>query len=110
MAEAVRILLADDHRLFLEGLRALLGSLGGFEVVGEATTGAEAVAQAGHLQPDVILMDIGMPDLSGVEATRRILAESPNIGVLMITMFDDAESVFTAMRARERGYVLKGAD
>lgn len=110
MAEAVRVLIADDHRLFLEGLRVLLGSLGGFEVVGEATTGAEVVAQAAQLQPDVILMDIGMPVSNGVEATRRILAESPHIGILMVTMFEDDESVFTAMRAGARGYVLKGAD
>ena len=110
MADAVRVLIADDHRLFLEGLRALLGSLEGFEVVGEATTGAEVVAQAALLQPDVILMDIQMPDLNGVEATRKILAQSPHIGILMVTMFEDDESVFTAMRAGARGYVLKGAD
>lgn len=110
MAEAVRVLIADDHRLFLEGLRALLGSLGGLEVVGEATTGAEVVAQAALLQPDVILMDIGMPELNGIEATRKVLSASPHIGILMVTMFDDDESVFTAMRAGARGYVLKGAD
>lgn len=110
MTEAVRVLIADDHRLFLEGLRALLGSLEGVEVVGDAATGREVVAQAALLQPDVILMDIQMPDLNGVEATRFILAESPHIGILMVTMFEDDESVFTAMRAGARGYILKGAE
>ncbi len=110
MPEAIRVLIADDHRLFLEGLRALLGSLEGLEVVGEAASGREVVSRAALLQPDVILMDIGMPDLNGVEATRRILAESPHIGILMVTMFEDDESVFTAMRAGARGYILKGAD
>lgn len=106
----VRILIADDHGLFREGLRALLGSLAGFLVVAEAATGGEAVTQAALTRPDVILTDIGMPDLSGVEATRRILAENPHIGILMVMMFDDDESVFTAMRAGARGYLLKGAD
>ncbi len=106
----VRVLIADDHRLFLEGLKALLGSLEGFSVVGAATSGDEVIHQAKTLQPDVILMDIQMPGPSGLEATRRILAESPHIGILMVTMFDDDESVFTAMRAGARGYLLKGAD
>lgn len=109
MAEAVRVLWPTTTGSFSRVCRAAEVARG-FEVVGEATTGAEAVAQAGHLQLDVILMDIGMTDLSGVEATRRILAESPHIGMLMVTMFDDDELVFTAMRARARGYVLKGAD
>lgn len=106
----VRILIADDHRLFLEGLKALLGSLEGFTVVGSASSGNEVIVQARTLQPDIILMDIQMPGPSGVEATRRILSESPHIGILMVTMFDDDESVFTAMRAGARGYLLKGAD
>lgn len=108
--EPVRILIADDHRLFLEGLEALLSSLPGIEVVGRATDGLEAVARAAELQPDVILMDISMPELSGLEATRRILAASPHVAVLMVTMFDDDESVFAAMRSGARGYLLKGAD
>ncbi len=109
-AEPVRILIADDHRLFLEGLEALLSSLEGMSVVGRATNGEEAVARAAELQPDVILMDISMPELSGLEATRRILQRSPHVAVLMVTMFDDDESVFAAMRSGARGYLLKGAD
>jgi DNA-binding NarL/FixJ family response regulator len=80
------------------------------EVVGEAATGEEAVAQAAALQPDVILMDIQMPGVNGVEATRRILHTSPHIGVIVVTMFEDDDSVFAAMRAGARGYILKGAD
>ena len=82
-AEPVRILIADDHRLFLEGLEALLSSLEGMSVVGRATNGEEAVARAAELQPDVILMDISMPELSGLEATRRILQRSPHVAVLL---------------------------
>lgn len=108
--DPIRILIADDHRLFREGLRALLGSIAGLEVVGEATTGGEAIRQAQALQPDVMLMDIQMPDMNGIDATRAITAASPHVGVLMVTMFEDDESVFAAMRAGARGYVLKGAD
>lgn len=110
MSEAIRILLADDHTLFRDGLRALFGSLPDIEVVGEASTGAEAISLAEELQPDVVLMDIQMPDLNGVEATRQIVQTSPHIGVIVITMFEDDDSVFAAMRAGARGYVLKGAD
>lgn len=110
MSEAIRILLADDHTLFRDGLRALFGSLLDMEVVGEAATGEEAIALAEKLQPDVVLMDIQMPDLNGVEATRQIVQTSPHIGVIVITMFEDDDSVFAAMRAGARGYVLKGAD
>lgn len=108
--EAIRVLVADDHKLFLEGLKALLASLEDFIVIGEAASGDEVIAKATTLQPDIILMDIQMPGPSGVEATRRILTESPHIGILMVTMYDDDESVFTAMRAGARGYLLKGAD
>ncbi len=108
--DTIRILIADDHRLFRAGLRALLGSIAGLEVVGEATTGGEAIRQAQALQPDVMLMDIQMPDMNGIDATRAITAASPHLGVLMVTMFEDDESVFAAMRAGARGYVLKGAD
>lgn len=80
------------------------------EVVGEATSGEEAVALAAQYLPDVILMDVNMPGLNGIEATRRILAATPQIGILMLTMFDDDESVFAAMRAGARGYLLKGAE
>jgi DNA-binding NarL/FixJ family response regulator len=108
--EPTRILIADDHALFRDGLRALLDSVPDTEVVGEAATGDEAIAQAAELQPDVVLMDIQMPQPNGIEATRRILCTSPHIGVIVVTMFEDDDSVFAAVRAGARGYVLKGAD
>lgn len=108
--ESIRILLADDHTLFRVGMRSLLQSIDGVEVVGEAATGEETIVKAAELQPDVILMDIQMPDVNGIEATRQILRTSPHIGIIMLTMFKDDESVFMAMRAGARGYVLKGAD
>ncbi len=107
---SIRILVADDHALFRDGLRALFLSLPDTEVVGEAATGEEAVARAADLQPDVILMDIQMPGVNGIEATRTIVRDSPHIGVVVVTMFEDDDSVFAAMRAGARGYVLKGAD
>ncbi len=110
MSEAIQILIADDHTLFRDGLRALFRSLPDTTVIGEAATGAEAIAQAEKLQPDVILMDIQMPGLNGIEATRQIVQTSPHIGVIVVTMFEDDDSVFAAMRAGARGYVLKGAD
>jgi DNA-binding NarL/FixJ family response regulator len=103
------VLIADDHPLFRNGMRALLDAESGIEVAGEATSGEEVVALAAELQPDVVLMDIQMPGISGIEATRRILHTSPHIRVLVVTMFEDDQSVFTAMRAGARGYVLKGA-
>jgi DNA-binding NarL/FixJ family response regulator len=106
----IRILIADDHPLFRDGMHGLLDSVPDTEVVGEATTGAEAVTLAATLQPDVILMDIKMPGINGIAATREILAASPHIGILMVTMLEDDESVFAAMRAGARGYVLKGAN
>ena len=108
--ETIRVLIADDHALFRDGLRALLNSVPDVEFVGEASTGDEATAHAAALQPDVILMDIQMPGLNGIEATRRILKVSPHIGVIVLTMFEDDDSVFAAMRAGARGYILKGAD
>lgn len=110
MEERIRILIADDHPVFRYGLRTLLQAEAAFDVVGEATTGHEVVAQANALQPDVILMDLNMPELNGIEATRRILATSPQCKVLVLTMFDDDNSVFAAMRAGARGYILKGAE
>jgi DNA-binding NarL/FixJ family response regulator len=104
------VLIADDHAMFRDGLRALLRSMPEVEYVGEATDGAEAVRMAGSAQPEVIVMDIRMPGLDGIEATRRILQESPTTRVLMVTMLDDDGSVFAAMRAGARGYVLKGAE
>jgi DNA-binding NarL/FixJ family response regulator len=108
--ESIRTLIADDHTLFRDGLRALLASIPDIEVVGEAASGKEALRLAMEHQPDVILMDIQMPDLNGIEATRRILQASPHIGIIVLTMFQDDNSVFAAMRAGARGYVLKGAD
>ena len=106
----IRILVADDHTLFRDGMRALLGSVPDTEVVGEAATGAEAIARAVDLQPDVVLMDIQMPGINGIEATRRIVRDSPHVAVIVVTMFEDNDSVFAAMRAGAKGYVLKGAD
>ncbi len=107
--EPLRIMIADDHPVFRFGLRALLQAEDGLKVIGEATTGEEAIALATTLRPDVVLMDINMPGVNGIEATRRILDVVPESGVLIITMFEDDASVFAAMRAGARGYLLKGA-
>lgn len=108
--ETLRILIADDHPLFRKGMRTLLGSMAEVECVGEASTGSEAIALASSLQPDLIIMDIQMQDLNGIESTRRIVQASPHIRVLIVTLFEDNESVFAAMRAGARGYVLKDTD
>jgi len=108
--EAIRILIADDHLFYREGVRTLLKGVPEVEIVGDATSGDEAVAQATELQPDIVLMDIKMPGLNGIEATRHILQNHSRIGVLIVTMFDDDETVFAAMRAGARGYLLKDAD
>jgi len=106
----LRVLLADDHPVVLQGLRALLATTSHIDVVGEARDGATAVSLAGDLSPDVVVMDLNMPGCNGIEATRRISQEQPGVGVVVLTMFDDDDSVFAAMRAGARGYVLKGAD
>ena len=109
MERTIRILIADDHGVVREGLRAVLGPEPDMEIVGEAATGNEVLERAAELRPDVILMDIQMPEMNGIEATRRILQTNPHVGVVVLTMFEDDESVFSAMRAGARGYVLKGA-
>jgi len=110
MTEPIRVLIADDHPLFRDGLTALLTDGPDTELVGAATSGTEAVELARETQPDVVVMDLHMPGLNGVEATRRIVADSPHITVLVLTMFDDDDSIFSALRAGARGYLLKGAD
>lgn len=106
----IEILVVDDHTLFREGLAALLEAAAETNVVGTAGTGRAAVAQARQLSPQVVLMDIQMPDMNGIEATRRILADRPETGVIMLTMLEDDDSLFAAMCAGARGYILKGAD
>lgn len=106
----IRILIADDHLFYREGVRSLLSQMPDMEVAGEAANGDEVIAKAAEIGPDVILMDIKMPKLNGIEATRRILEQSPAVAVLIVTMFDEDDSVFAAMRAGARGYVLKDAD
>jgi len=107
---SIRVLIADDHTLFREGLIAILTKVADIEVVGEAGTGHEAITQTETVAPDVILMDINMPDMNGIETTQKILAVSPNVGIIMLTMLEDNDSLFAAMCAGARGYILKGAD
>jgi DNA-binding NarL/FixJ family response regulator len=108
--DPLRVVIADDHPLFRDGLRLLLASVSQTEVVGEAATGAEVVELAAAVQPDVVVMDIHMPGVNGIEATRRIVGTSPHVAVLVLTMFEDDASVFAAMRAGASGYLLKGAE
>jgi DNA-binding NarL/FixJ family response regulator len=110
VSEPIRLVIADDHPIYRDGLRLLLGEHEGIDVVGTATTGSEAVDLAAETAPDVMLMDLRMPELNGIDATRRIVSTSPHIGVLVLTMYEDDESVVAAMRAGARGYLLKGAD
>jgi DNA-binding NarL/FixJ family response regulator len=110
VAEPIRVLVADDHPVFRRGMRAILGAESHTELVGEAKDGEEAVELALQLGPDVILMDLNMPKVTGIEATRRILEADPHVGIVVVTMFEEDDSVFAAMRAGARGYVLKEAD
>jgi DNA-binding NarL/FixJ family response regulator len=103
-------MVVDDHKLFRDGLAALIEGADDTVVVGHAETGKEAITRLNDLDPDVILMDIMMPDMNGIEATRRIKADHPDISVVMLTMLEDDDSLFAAMCAGAQGYVLKGAD
>jgi DNA-binding NarL/FixJ family response regulator len=109
MFGSLRVLVVDDHPILRAALCAMLDGTEGMEVAGEAADGLAAVAEAGRLEPDVILMDLNLPGLDGVEATRRIVNASPHTAVLMLTMFENEAAVFAAMRAGARGYLLKGA-
>jgi DNA-binding NarL/FixJ family response regulator len=106
---SLRVVVADDHPVYREGLAMVLGSLPGVTVVGEAADGLEAVDRATELRPDVVLMDLSMPGLGGIDATRRIVAEVPGVQVLVLSMHEGAESVVAALRAGARGYLVKGA-
>ncbi len=106
----IRVLVADDHPVFRDGLAMLLGSVDGIDVVGTAANGAEAVEAAVRLRPGVVVMDVQMPQLNGVEATRRLTTEAPGVGVVVLTMSEDDGTVFAAVRAGARGYLVKGAE
>jgi DNA-binding NarL/FixJ family response regulator len=108
MAE-IRVLIVDDHHIVLDGLALLLASVDGVTVVGQATSGEQAVVSVARDQPDVVLMDIEMPGIGGIEATRQITSTHPDVAVVMLTMYRDDESLFAALRAGARGYLLKGA-
>lgn len=107
--DALTVLIVDDHQFFRDGVRALLDAQPDMECVGEATNGEEAIHLSAELQPDVVLMDVHMPGIGGVDATRQMTQSSPQIRVLVVTMFEDDHLVFAAMRAGARGYLLKGA-
>ncbi|MEU6724031.1 response regulator transcription factor [Nonomuraea wenchangensis] len=105
----IRILVADDHAGFRAGLRTLLATAEGIDVADEAASGEQALALAGRIQPDVVLMDLDMPGMGGIAATERLTRDHPHIRVLVLSMSDDDDSVFAAVRAGARGYVVKGA-
>lgn len=110
MTEPITVLVAEDHPVFRDGLRVVLEAAPDIQVVAFVSSGEEAVRAACDLQPDVVVMDLRLPGINGIEATREIAAASPHIRVLVLTMFEDDESVFSAMRAGARGYLLKDAD
>lgn len=106
----IKLMIADDHKLFREGLKALLSVTDDVEIVAEAEDGNSALKKCIELQPQIVLMDINMPGLNGIHATQQIVEKFPQIGIVMLTMLEDDTSVFNAMRAGARGYLLKGAD
>jgi DNA-binding NarL/FixJ family response regulator len=106
----ITVLVADDHAMVREGLRALLSSIDGYQMVGSATTGADAIREAILLKPDLLVLDIGFPDLNGIEVVRKLAKAAPSVKILMLTMYDDDESILGAVRAGALGYVQKGAD
>lgn len=108
--DGIRILIADDQTITRSGLQTLLAAHEGMQVIGEARNGEEVVELAASLQPDVILMDVRMPGINGIEATRRIHRSSPHIGILVLTVFEDDTLVFPAIRAGARGYLLKDTE
>jgi len=105
----IRVVVADDHPIVREGLRAVLSALADFELVGAAASGMEAVSVVAAAQPDVVVMDLHMPEIDGVQATRHILAAQPDVAILVLTMYDDDEMILAALKAGARGYLLKGA-
>lgn len=109
MTDPIRVLICDDHAAFRQGLSMMLATDKSLEVVGEAADGLQAVAAVAKWQPDVVLMDLQMPHLNGLEATRRIVASSPHMRILILTMSDDPATVFHALQAGASGYILKGA-
>ena len=106
----IRVLIADDHPVFRDGLASLLEPLPEIDVVARASDGAQAVALAAEHKPDVVVMDVQMPELNGIEATRRVVADRPGTGVLVLTMGEDDGTVLSALRAGARGYLRKGAE
>ena len=105
----IRVLIADDHPIFVSGLRATFDDADDIEIVGTVVDGAEAVTSATELVPDVLLMDVRMPGMNGIDATRAIVASGSPVAVVVLTMFEDDETVFAAMSAGARGYLVKGA-
>ena len=109
-AAPIRVVVVDDHTVFRQGIAALLDAADGITAVGQASTGSEAVSVVEEVVPDVVLMDVQMPGMNGIEATRRVLADHPGVHVVMLTMLEDDDSLFAAMCAGARSYLLKGAD